>query len=232
MPQKVSVLQEYEPKDWSGLTTRNHLAAIYAVEPQMFTNRVTMLYQINYGMDLEAFLRQFPVKKFKTDDDFRWMLQGRANKNIPLASAYINGTAVSATSQAGLNYSTFELEFPEPYFAANDIIVGEYNEIYPIRVKNSAVSQGTNDLYTCELITGDQNLFIPYDQLINGKRFSREYNLVEKTLSVRGGHVNYTSPFAMKNVFSIPRNRMPGPVDSIRPSDWNLTGTSMMPPPT
>ena len=138
MAQKVSVLQEYEPTDWSGLTTRNHLASIYAVEPQMFTNRVTMIYQVNYGMDLEAFLRQFPVKKFKTDDDFRWMLQGRSNKNIPLSAAYINGTAVSATSMAGLGNTTFELEFPEAYFAANDIIVGEYNEVYQVRVNHSA----------------------------------------------------------------------------------------------
>lgn len=219
--QQVSILQEYFPKDWSGLTSRNHLSAIYAIEPQNFTSTVTQLYQVNYGADLEAFLRGFGVKKFKTDDDFRWMLQGRSNKNIPLVAAYIDGTPVTGSSMAGLANTTFELEFPEPYFSS-EIIVGEYNELYPIQIISGPVSTGTNYLYTCQLFTGDPSLFIPYDQIIAGKRFSKEWAIRELSMSVDGGNVNYTSPFSLRNAFSFIRMEDTRPGNMVdRPVAWS-----------
>ena len=52
--QYVSPLQEYEPKDWAGLTTKTNLGAIYQVKPQDATDLVTLLYKANYGEDMDA----------------------------------------------------------------------------------------------------------------------------------------------------------------------------------
>jgi hypothetical protein len=198
-------LQEYLPTDWSGLTTENHIASIYGIDIQSASELITMLHQINFGMDLDTFLSQFPVKYFNTEDDFRWMLQGNSRKNIPLVRCEIDGTPITPADQVGLGGGEFTLVFNEDFFSDTDLIVGEKNERYSIQIKDVPEYVGTEVHYRCVLFTKDSNLFIPYTELVAGKRFSREWNPVERTLSVKGGHVNYTSPFSMINTFTMIR---------------------------
>ncbi len=213
MAQKVSPLQEYFPTDWSGLTTKNHLGAIYATQPQDATKLVTLLHKANGGFNFSHFLKKFEPLYLESDDAFRWRLQGDSEKNIPLVSASIGGSAVSATSKAGVAGAQFVLTFPEQYFSETNVIVGEKNSVYPIRIVDAPAPVGSNWDYTCELLTGDQALFIPYDELVANKRFSKDWSIVEKTLSQKGGTPNYTSPFSMKNVFSMIR------MEDIRPGN-------------
>lgn len=198
-------LQEYLPTDWSGLTTENHLASIYAIDIQEASELITMLHQINNGMDLDTFLSNLGVKYFDSDDDFRWYLQGYSRKNIPLIRAEINGTTVAVSDTAGIAGSEFTLVFSEDYFDDTDLIVGEKNERYPIRVIDVPEYQGAEVHYRCKLFTNDTDLYVPYAELQAGKRFSRDWNPVTRTLSVKGGHVNYTSPFSMINTFTMIR---------------------------
>lgn len=210
------LLKEFDPKEWSGLTIKNHLGAAFMVEPQRASKIVTMVHQANIGMDLDSFLDRYPSLTLPTDDDFFWELTGSGRKNVPLVAAYIDGSAVSTTSKAGVGFSEFELEFPEAHFSDVNIIVGEKNEVYPIQIIDDPVPSGTNWRYRCKLITGDPALFIPYEELTAGKRFSREWSLVEKTLSKKGGLVSYTSPFKMKNVFSMIRMQETVPGNMIK----------------
>ena len=203
--QQVSPLQEYFPTDWGGLTTKNHLGAIYQLKPQEVSNLVTMLYKANRGMNFGTFLKKFNSLYLATDDDFRWKLQGSSKKNIPLNSCTVAGSAISSSSQVGRNGARFTLTFPEQYFSDTNLIVGEKNSVYPIRVVGIPAPNGTAWDYECELFTGDTNLFIPIAELVAGKRFSKEWSIVEKTLSIKGGTPNYTSPFSMKNTFSMIR---------------------------
>ena len=203
--QRVSPLQEYEPQDWGGLTTKTHLGAIYQIKPQETSELVSLLYKANRGMNFGIFLKKFNTLYLKTDDDFRWRLQGSAKKNIPLVSCTVAGSAISSTSQVGRNGANFTLTFPEQYFSDTNLIVGERTSVYPIRIVNIPTPNGTNWDYECELFTGDEDLFIPYSELATGKRFSKEWSIVEKTLSVKGGTPYYTSPFSMKNTFSMVR---------------------------
>jgi hypothetical protein len=117
----------------------------------------------------------------------------------------VNGSAISTTSQTGRNGNRFTLTFPEQYFSDTNLIVGEKNSVYPIRIVGLPVPNGTLWDYECELFTGDTDLYIPYDELVAGKRFSKEWSIVEKTLSIKGGTPSYTSPFSMKNTFSMIR---------------------------
>ena len=202
----LTPLQEYEPKDFSGIVTTNHLGALYQEKPQETSNLVTMLYRSNRGMNFGMILKQFTPMYCETDADFRWHLQGDSRKNIPLVVALVNGSAVTAASKTGIAGAKFNLVFPERYFSDTNLIVGEKNSVYPIRVIGIPEPYGAGQWsYPCELFTGDQTLFIPYEELIAGKKFSKEWSIVSKTLSVKGGSPNYTSPFAMRNVFSMIR---------------------------
>lgn len=203
--QQVSPLQEYFPLDWAGLTTKNHLGSIYQVEPQDTSKLVTMLYRANRGVNFNIFLQQFGSITMDTDDDFRWRLQGSSKKNIPLEECTVNGSAISTSSRVGKGGARFTLRFPEQYFSDTNLIVGEQNSVYPIRIVGIPTPVGSSWEHECELFTGDPDLFIPYEELQANKRFSKEWSIVEKTLSIKGGTPNYTSPFSMRNTFSMIR---------------------------
>lgn len=197
------LLQEFQPKEWGGLTTANHLGAAYMTEPQKASKMVTLIWQQNSSFaDLGDYLSKIATPLYlDTDDAFTWDLMAGGEKNIPLVEARVNGTAVTAASKAGIGYAEFELVFNEAYFFDVNIIVGHKHE-YQIQIVDDPIAEGTNYVYRCKLITGDPTLFIPYEELVAGKRFSKLFSGVEATLSKKGGKVNYTSPFKMKNYFS------------------------------
>jgi hypothetical protein len=127
---------------------------------------------------------------------------GNSRKNVPLLRAEINGVAVTPTDKVGINGSHFTLVFEEDYFSDTDLIVGEKNERYPVRILDEPTYAGTEVLYECELFTGDSELFLPFEELQSNKRFSKEWNPIERYFSQKGGTVNYTSPFSMINRFT------------------------------
>lgn len=214
----ISPLQEYEPKDFSGLVTTNHLGALYQEKPTETSNLVTMLYRANKGLNFGMILRQFTPFECKTDADFRWHLQGDSRKNVPLVGAYVNGALVTTatTARIGVAGAQFDLVFHERYFSDTNLIVGEKNSVYPIRIVGIPEPFGAGMWkYRCELFTGDTTLSIPVEELLPGKKFSKEWSIVSKTLSVKGGTPNYTSPFAMRNVFSMIRMEVTHPGNMI-----------------
>jgi hypothetical protein len=202
---KISPFQMTEAQAWTGLTTKNHLGAIYQSNPQVASKLMTRIHQTNFGLDLDSYLEQFSPLTLDSDDDFTWELIGSAKKNVPLVEARIGGTAITAASEPGKNYSEFELVFPEQWFSDENVIVGEKNEMYSMQVIADPLPEGNNWVYRCKLITGDPDLFVPYEELVANKRFSKDWSLVEQTLSKKGGLVNFVSPFKMRNAFSMIR---------------------------
>ena len=106
----ISPLQKYEPKDFGGLVTDNHLGALFAQEPQYISKVIEQLFRVNLGGDdVVSFLDQFPVEYIDDDRPFKWMLQGADEKNYPLTDAWKALDDDSAPSDAGLGFSTFVL---------------------------------------------------------------------------------------------------------------------------
>ena len=204
MPQ-ISQLQMTEAKSWTGLTTKNHIGSIFGVEPQKASNMLTRIAQVNFGQDLDSYLDQFSPLYLETDEDFTWSLQGSGKKNVPLVEARIGGTAITGVSTPGLGFSEFELVFSEQWFTDVNILVGHKNEKYQMQVQQEPTPEGVNWVYKVKLLTGDPDLFVPTEELESGKRFSRDFDLVEDTLSVKGGGINFTSPFKMRNAFTYHR---------------------------
>jgi hypothetical protein len=224
---KISNLQIREGSTFGGLVTENNLAYLGQSKPQQVSNIISQLYTNYHGMDLDTYLDQFPTKFLKDDNEFQWKLQGASEKNVPLIEARISATtAASATDKLGVGVSRFWLVFPEQYFYDTELIVGEKNEVYPIHIKSDPISEGLNWVYECELLTGDATLFIPFEEVQNGKRFSKEWSPVSRTNSNKGGGMNYVSPMTMQNSFTYMRleDTRPGNMTD-KPLSFDFMGT-------
>lgn len=190
-------------QSWQGLTSDNHLGSIFQRAPQKATNIMVQLLALHYNKTLDTLLSKYPTKEFDDDTDYTWDVIGSSDKNVPLIEArYEDGTVVDSNGgNAGIATTPFYVVFPENWFADGDVIVGELNEIYPLRVLGQPVMEGTNAVYKVELM-GGVTTGMPYDELAPGKRFSKEYDPVEREGSREVGDIHFSAPVAMRNEFS------------------------------
>lgn len=214
MAGKLGKFQKLTFEHWKGLTKRNHLGAIFQEQPQQATNLMVQLLAWYRGKTLDTFLSQFPTKQFDSDDEYTWPVVGSAMRNIPLVEARdCDGNIVtsSTSNNIGMNTEPFYLVFAEDWFADGEVIVGELNEAYPIRVLGDGRNEGTNTVYKVELMGGITS-GIPAERLLAGERFSVEYAPVERELSRQVGDIRFASPVAMRNEFSTIRikHKVPG----------------------
>lgn len=205
MATKISPLQMTDAKAWTGLTTENHLGAIFQQAPQQASNLITQIQQVNFGDNIDSLLAQFPTKEFDDTRAYTWELASQAVDNLPIVEARINGNTVSAGDKPGQFHTTFEVVFGKKWFTDVNRIVGEKNEIYPLQILDEPVQEGTNWVYTVKLDVGDPNAFMPVEELDPGKLFSKEFSPVESTLSKKGGEISFKSNISLRNEFSMIR---------------------------
>ena len=189
---------------WGGVTKKNHINSVFQGQPQQLTNLVTQLLAYHKGKTLDTFLSKFPVKYFDSDDEYTWPIVGSAVKNLPLVEARdIDGNIIDSSypNNVGMNVEPFYVVFAENLFADGAVIVGELNEVYPLRILGDGRNEGTNTVYKVELMAGNTD-GMPVEQLMPGKRFSKEYAPVERELSRKVDDITFASPTAMRNEFT------------------------------
>ena len=212
MAGKLGRFQMQTFSHWKGLTKANHLGSIFQLEPQKATNLMVQLLAFYRGKTLDTFLSQFPVKTFDSDEEYTWEVIGSSMRNIPLVEARnCDGGALTNETVLGANGEPFYLVFAEDWFADGEVIVGELNEIYPIRVLGDPRNEGTQYVYRVESYGSNTN-GIPVEQLAPGKRFSVEYAPVSRELSRKVGDVRFAAPVSMRNEFTTIRiqKKVPG----------------------
>ena len=214
---KISKLQIVDQKYWGGLTREAHLGWLGMLEPQYVSKVIDRIYEVNYGTDnIVSFMDQFPTHYLDEEGPYRWMLQGSEERNIPLVAATnTNNGAFGAGDRPGLARSQFFMVFPERYFTATSVIVGEHPDDYSLRVVEDPQEVATGWRYRVELVNGDDNMFVPVDDLAAGTRWSEEYGLVEHELSKRGNEVKHAGPLMMENVTSVIRKNYDVPGNMI-----------------
>lgn len=185
------------------MTSENHLGQIFQLQPQKATNLMVQLLALYRGKTLDTFLSKFPTKEFESDDEYYWDVIGSSRRNIPLVEARDeNGTPIQAgDDNVGAGYSPFYLVFAEDWFAHGEVLWGNLNEVYPIRIKGEPRYEGTNTVYLCEYF-GSSSKGIPAERLLAGERFSVGYAPVEKDLSRKAGDVRFQSPVSLRNEWS------------------------------
>jgi hypothetical protein len=183
MKKTLGKFQSQEFYSWAGLTKENHLGEAGLLKPQEIPGLMVQLMAYDRGgMNLEGLLSKYPVKEFESEDEYTWKVIGAIRRNIPLAYARReDGSTVTAedTSNVGIGGAKFELVFDEDYFGDGEVIVGNFNEIYPIRILGNAKFEGTQAVYLCE-VYGNNATGIPADKLVMGQRFSYDYAPVEQ----------------------------------------------------
>ena len=211
MAGKLGKFQKQTFSHWKGLTKTNHLGGIFQLQPQKATSLMVQLLAWYRGKTLDTFLSQFPTKTFDSDDEYTWDIIGSAMRNIPLVEARDADNNLIEEDNAGVAGEPFYLVFAEDWFADGEVIVGELNELYPIRILGNGRNEGTNTVYKVELM-GGITTGIPAEELSPGKRFSVEYAPVERDLSRKVGDIRFASPVAMRNEFSTIRiqHKVPG----------------------
>ena len=151
MAGKLGKFQKQTFSHWKGLTKNNFLGSIFQMQPQKATSLMVQLLAWYRGKTLDTFLSQFPTKTFDSDDEYTWDIIGSAMRNIPLVEARdADGKIVEADADnVGVNGEPFYLVFAEDWFADGEVVVGELNEVYPIRILAEGRNEGTNtvDLY-------------------------------------------------------------------------------------
>lgn len=198
---------------WKGLTKDNHLGQIFQLAPQKATNLMVQLLAWHRGKTLDTFLSQFPVKEFEDSSEYYWDVISSSRRNIPLIEARNeNGEPVKeGDPNVGVGTTPFELVFGEDWFADGEVIVGNLNEVYPMRILGNPRMEGSNVVYRVELMGGITQ-GIPAERLLAGERFSYEYAPTEDTLDRKVGDVRFTSPISMRNEWSTIRiqHKVPG----------------------
>ena len=206
---KLNKFQMVGFSSWKGLTKNNHLGAIFAAAPQKASNLMVQLMAYHRGKSLDTLLSMFPTKSFDTDDEYTWQVIGSSKRNISLKA--VRNEAGTTADKYGENNAPFYLVFAEDWFADGEVIVGPYNEAYPLRILGDAVMEGTDAVYKVEVMGGITD-GVPADALPVGGLFSIDYAPVEAELSRKVGDVRFAAPVAMRNEFSRVRiqHKVPG----------------------
>lgn len=214
MAGKLGKFQMVGFQHWKGLTKENHLGNIFQLAPQKATNLMVQLLAFHRGKTLDTFLNQFPTKEFEDDNEYYWDVIGSSRRNIPLVEARDESFTIvddSYEGNVGVNTAPFYLVFGEDWFADGEVIVGNLNQVYPMRILGDPKMEGTNAVYKVELMGGNTK-GIPAERLLAGERFSVDFAPVEKELSRKVGDIRFTSPVSMRNEWSTIRiqHKVPG----------------------
>lgn len=194
-----------QAKSFTGLTTKNHLGAIWRRSPQMATKITTQLLQQSGMKNIDSMLNMFPVKSLENDEDFMWKLAGSSERNIPLVECIWQGQVVDdATVGVGAGRLPFQMVFEELYFTDVMEIAGEHPDTYRVILKSDGVPDGTGRfVYEAEVFGGEESLSgIPGSELLPRTRWSIEGAPIESEMSIKGAGIQFNTPYMMRNSFS------------------------------
>ena len=210
---QLGKFQVTDAKAFAGMINpENTLGAIWKVAPQKINSSMIKLLAIHRGKSLENMLAQFDTKLVENDNEFYWELIGSSRRNIALVEARYKGATVTAgTNNVGEGRTQFEVVFPEQWFFKGEIITGEKNEVYPIRVLDDGTPEGSHVVHLCEM-AGSNRDGMPGAELVANKRFTEEFAPVGKGLSREVGGVRRVTPVSMRGELTTIRidHKLPG----------------------
>jgi len=197
--QGLNALQVSYAKSWAGLTTENHLYAIYQNQPQLASEIVTEIFNRRGYLGLDNFLSKYPTKMMEHDGEFRWMLKGDEERAIKILS--FTSAAYSSVGKAGLNQEKFLLELEERNFGVSDYLIFD-DRTFGVRIVGEGYSTGSGWVYEVQSMNPATGGFIPAQLMTAGKKVSRQNNIVTNTLNDEYSQAQFTSHFEMRNIFS------------------------------
>ena len=207
MPGQFSNTQMVGVTAWRGTVTKeNHIYGLFRSNPQMASDVMTVLMSSMHLPTLDTYLsKEVPVREYEDDSELFYDIVTSARRNIPLVEARrADGTVVASTDSAnvGVGFEPFYLVFKTDWFALGEVLWGNYNEEYPVIVKEAGHAEGTNTVYLVEPFGAHLAGGIPAERLLAGERFSWAYAPIEKDFSRKVGDVRFSTPTQMRQGWS------------------------------
>jgi len=201
MPGRVNVTQMTGVTAWRGTVTKdNHIYGLFRSNPQKASDVMTTLMSSMHLPTLDSYLsKEVPVKMYEDDSELFWDVVTSSRRNIPLIEARrATGEVVAAGgANVGVGFEPFYLVFPTDWFAIGEVLWGNYNETYPVIVKEDGRAEGSNTVYLVEPFGVNGANGIPAERLLAGEKFSWAYAPVESNLSRKVGDVRFSAPISM-----------------------------------
>lgn len=218
MSVSLGKFQMTEAQSFAGLVTSNQLGLLFGNKPQVLSNSIHKFLSGSGINNLATVLENYPMETLEDDEDYTWKLKGNDEKNVPISYAYVGSiqsgaSAITASdTEVGKAGADFVVVFQEKNFTDVNVIVGEKNEVYQIAVIGDGQNLEDGWHFPVRLMGLSKNTGIPGEELVNGKRFSKDFSPVEDTMSLKGGGITYNSPIDMRNGFTTLRmeEKIPG----------------------
>ena len=201
MPGRLGNTQMTGVTAWRGTVTKdNHIYGLFQANPQMASDVMIVLMSQMHLPTLDTYLsREVPVREYVDDSELHWNIVTSSKRNIPLVQARrADGSTVEPGSgNVGVGFEPFYIVTNVDWFAIGEVIWGNYNELYPMIVKEEGRAEGTNVVYLVEPFGAHLSGGIPADRLQPGEKLSWAYAPVEDNLSRKVGDVRFSSPVSM-----------------------------------
>lgn len=179
--------------------------SFFDIHSEAYQHMSIKLFGDEEGTSFYSFLKDFSSIEVDTvNGGYKWRIKGSYRRNYPLIEARdADGTVVDANypRNLGMNGEKFYLVFGEDCINDGEILHGNLNEAYPLRVLGPARFEGPNAVYMVETINGSTD-GVPVERLLLGERFSTSTPLVEEEGSREVGEIRYAKDTEMFNDFT------------------------------
>jgi hypothetical protein len=195
MPSKtgISPLRIYESREFTGLTTEQHLSNAYLTEPEKIGSVLSYAFGIQENNVLSLLTGGIGNTRYISNREYEWDLHIQTDGPIEI----IADSPDASQTNPGRYGQPVVLRFAEKFFTATDVIVAD-DGITQVRIQTEPYQDGNSWSATGVITNPNPNAFIDPKYLKTGARWSKEWSSVGQR-SARGGGSKYSTPIKLRN---------------------------------
>lgn len=198
-------LQLYKSKYFSGLTDENMLSNALLTEPHQVSTVLSYIFG-KYENNTLDYLTTGMGKTITVENrEYEWPVMIQHDKAITIKDAKWNGSAITSNMTPGLGGTPIQVWVAEKWFGVGAIVAFD-DRNFQARVMSEPYQDGTDFVYTLNVVGDNPGAFIDPSQLAVGKQLSREGSAYEEG-SEEADIVNYQTPFKLRNHLTTMRLR-------------------------
>ena len=185
---EISPLQLRVSRDFSGLTTSNHLSNAYLTEPEKMEGVLAYAFGMTNNNVLNMLTGGIGNMREVNNRQYRWEVHGQTEITVNIG-------ADVADPQPGIGNSEFLLALEEDHYEASDNL--RLDDGTMIRLSDDGFPDGGLFWYRAQLVDTDKDYIDP-SVLTSNNRVSKLYSTVEE-YSSKGGGTHYSTPVELVN---------------------------------
>lgn len=183
----------------ANMTELNHLGKALLTKPEKIQPKITQLFTSYRYSDnpLTKRLSGLHERTLNTQE-WEWELKGASTR--PLIC--IERMESASNTTVGKFKQQFRLKLDEDWYIPGDIISpGSSDKRIQARVQQQPLKHGQGFIYTCELMTEDQQLFVPERFMEAGVPWTKLYSQYEEGAE-QSGSTQFSAPLSLRSRMS------------------------------